>query len=85
MTGHRFHVGLDLALLRDDESGIEMEGHARLRPGRVVRISGVDRAGHLGRLAVVTKWRMVRVGAQGPFYRGYCEWVRSARELTTRG
>jgi hypothetical protein len=81
---HPFCVGVDLLVLRDDEGGLEVEGYPRLRPGRVVRLTGLDRSEHSGRLALVATWCMVKLGADGPFYRGYCEWIQPPREPATR-
>lgn len=81
---YRFHVGKDVVLRADDESGIEVEGRQRLPPGRVVRLTGVTGGGEQGRLAVVTVWRVIRLGNGSPVYRGYCEWLKSARDATGR-
>jgi hypothetical protein len=85
MTGYRFHVGRDVIVVRDDESGVEVEGRSRLPPGRVVRLTGVAGAARNGRLAVVTTWRVIRLGhSAGPTYRGYCEWLHTARDAPIR-
>lgn len=85
MTAYRFHVGRDLAIVRDDEQGVEVEGQRRLPPGRIVRLTGVAGAARGGRLAIVTVWRVIRLGhSTGPTYRGYCEWLHAARDAPVR-
>lgn len=69
----RLQLGRDARVLREDEDEVELESTARLAPGRAVLMfrTGNDE----GRVAVVCGWRLVRVGSQGPVYRGCCRWT----------
>jgi len=74
---HRLVLGRDLVLIAENEEGIEVEGCARLRPGRDVEIVppvGAPRAGE-ARRAVVHAWCVVRLGADGIRFRGVCRWL----------
>jgi hypothetical protein len=68
----RLRTGRDFVLLREDDTGVEIESGARLSPGRVVEILAPDRT----RRAVVWSWWLVAVGSSGPIYRGACRWTR---------
>ena len=74
---HRLLLGHDLVLIREDEQGIEVEGRARLRPGRdveIVRPEGAPRGGD-ARRAMVHTWRVARLGHEGTLFRGICRWL----------
>jgi hypothetical protein len=80
---YRYHVGRDLRLADRHDGGVEVEGRARLVPGRLIRLSGLAGTAPTGRLAMVKTWRLMSVDASGPFYRGYCEWVADRTEPTS--
>lgn len=73
MMRNRLQLGRDARVLREDEDEVELESTERLAPGRAVLMfrTGND----TGRVAVVSGWRLVRVGNQGPVYRGCCRWT----------
>jgi len=72
----RLRIGPEARILREDETGIEVESEARLAPGRIVLVlrSGRDE----GRVAFVLAWRLVDMGSAGPVYRGCCRWEEFA-------
>ncbi len=69
----RLLLGQDLRLMEIAEDQLWLEGSMRLRPGQAIELIGrwpglVDGP---GRARVVT-WRIVRLTAEGPYYRGCC-------------
>jgi hypothetical protein len=72
MSPSRLRAGRDFVLLREDDSGVEIESEARLSPGRVIELLSPERT----RRAVVWSWWLVAVGSDGPIYRGACRWTR---------
>jgi hypothetical protein len=69
----RVRLAAPVALVFEDEHGIEIEAPIRLAPGRTVDIVADDEASV--RLAVVWTWTLVRLVGDGPMYRGTCRWV----------
>lgn len=69
----RLRLGRDARVLREDADEVEIESTERLAPGRAVVVfrTGND----AGRVALVSGWRLVRVGSDGPVYRGCCRWT----------
>jgi len=75
-VGTRLVIGRDLVLVSESDEGLELEGRARLRPGREVDVArGPDRAGQgdVRRLLIVS-WRVARVGPAGILFRGFGRW-----------
>jgi hypothetical protein len=84
MTRQRVRVGRDVRVVSDGPDGVELEGPARLAPGRPVDIVLAAPAGVSAppvRTALVWSWSVVRVGRAGATYRGLCRW--SAGIVTT--
>jgi hypothetical protein len=77
LTHARLAVGRDLLVITEQDDGVEVEGRARLRPGRDVELvyGPVPGALPLMRRACVHTWRVVRVGRDGVLFRGFCRWV----------
>jgi hypothetical protein len=74
-------LGRDVRLLVERADGLELEGRARLAPGRPVDIvlaSATGGGADTVRPAVVWTWTLVRVGSAGALYRGLCRWTGSA-------
>jgi hypothetical protein len=75
----RVYVGRDVNVVNESPNGVELEGAARLRPGRDVEIifndGGRARAGVTVKTAVVWTWALVGVGRNGPTFRGLCRWA----------
>lgn len=69
----RLRLGPAVALVAEDEHGIEVVAAVRLLPGRTVDVVSDVTSG--SRLAVVWTWNLVRLGRNGPVYRGTCRWV----------
>jgi hypothetical protein len=70
----RLVIGRDLQLLSETDEGVEVEGRARLRPGRdieLVRGAGPPQV----RRAVLSSWRVVRIAPDGVVFRGFCQWI----------
>jgi hypothetical protein len=76
MTGQRVHVGRDLHVTEELTDGIDLEGRARLRPGLLVDLVWPSFSSSPGRVkrARVWSWSVVRLGRDGPHYRGHCRW-----------
>jgi hypothetical protein len=74
VTRLRVQLGRDLVVVGEDNEGVELEGRARLSPGRTVE---VVRAGSalVVRTATVASWCLVRMGSDGATYRGFCRWT----------
>jgi hypothetical protein len=68
------HLGPPVALVAEDAHGIEIEAPVRLAPGRTVDVVS-DRDEAVVRMAVVWTWNLIRLGREGPRYRGICRWV----------
>jgi len=67
---NRLALGRELRLISADEDVVWLEGVVRLRPGQSVELIGAwPLAGGVTRARVVT-WRITRLGAEGPIYRG---------------
>jgi hypothetical protein len=66
----RLTLGRDLRLLSADEGVLWLEGAIRLRPGQVVELIGSWPAGILEPRARVVNWRVIKIGKEGPIYRG---------------
>lgn len=71
-----WHIGRGLSVVAEDEQGVELEGPARLSPGRAIVLVGVASAPARGRRAYVASWRVLRLARGGLIYRGYCVWLR---------
>ena len=74
----RFFVGRDGRLLAERGDGVELEGRARLAPGRPVDLVLPSTGGAEGtvvKAALVWTWYVVRVGPTGALYRGICRWT----------
>jgi hypothetical protein len=77
MTGQRMYVGRDLHVTAELADGVDLEGRARLRPGLIVDLvwpAGPSAGGRVRR-ARVWSWTVVRLGRDGPHYRGHCHWA----------
>jgi hypothetical protein len=77
MSTQRVVLGRDVSLRAETAEGVDLEGAARLRPGRPVEIV---REGHPGdlprvRLALVCSWAVRSLGSAGPTYGGFCQWT----------
>ena len=66
----RLSLGRDLRLLNADEDVLWLESVMRLRPGQSVELIGAWPAAAGGSRAHVVTWRVARLGAEGPIYRG---------------
>lgn len=71
MTRTAIRLGEEAIVLREDDSGIELESPVRLAPGRWVALGP---ARGPARRALVWSWQLVAVGSTGPRYRGWCFW-----------
>jgi hypothetical protein len=69
----RLRLGRDARVLREDPDEVEIESTERVAPGRPLVV--LRTANDAGRVAVVSGWRLVRVGSHGPVYRGCCRWT----------
>lgn len=66
----RLALGRDVRLVAAADDGVWVESGVRLRPGQSVDLTGEwPGAGSHSRARVVS-WRVVRLGAEGPIYRG---------------
>lgn len=75
-----FRVGIELRLLDDLGDELVLEGRSRLQPGRVVNVAPY---GQDARRLLVTEWRLIGVGSNGPVYRGRGRLLEIAREPPT--
>jgi hypothetical protein len=77
VTGQRVRVGRDVRVVGELPDGVELQGPARVSPGRLVEVT-LAPAGEsklpATRRAMVCSWRIVGVGAGGPMFRGICRW-----------
>ena len=77
-TTPRYRVGRDLLPISVTAEAAWLEGRHRLRPGRVVALTGVPSAhGPQDRHAMVETWAVASLGRNGPVYRGKCTWIES--------
>ena len=67
---NRLSLGRDLRLIGADEDALWLEGLIRLRPGQSVQLIGPWPLSTGGSRAHVVTWRITRLGAEGPIYRG---------------
>jgi hypothetical protein len=71
-------IGRDVRVVAERPDGLELEGPARLSPGRTIDIVLADGEGG-GQAAVkpalVRSWYVIRVGRTGATYRGRCCWT----------
>jgi hypothetical protein len=73
---NRLALGRDLRLISADEDAAWLESAIRLRPGQSVELIGAwPLAARFTRARVVT-WRITRLGAEGPIYRGCLRFER---------
>jgi hypothetical protein len=66
----RLSLGCDLRLISADEDVLWLESLIRLRPGQSVELIGAWPLAAAGSRAHVVTWRITRLGAEGPIYRG---------------
>jgi hypothetical protein len=70
-------LGRDVRVVAERPEGLELEGRARLSPGRPVDLvlpAQADPAETVAKPALVWTWYVVRVGPTGATYRGVCRW-----------
>ena len=73
----RVFIGRDVDITRETQTGVELTGRLRLRPGFIVDLVPV-RPGHQTsgvRRAFVESWKIRSLGSHGPTYRGFCRWL----------
>ena len=78
MTRQRIRIGRDVRVVAERPDGLELEGPARLAPGRAVDIVLADEdGGGAGAVkpALVRSWYVIRVGRTGTTHRGRCCWT----------
>lgn len=73
---NRLALGRDLRLVSADEQVLWLEGAIRLRPGQAVELIGAWPISILDTRARVVSWRIIRIGAEGPLYRGSVRFER---------
>jgi hypothetical protein len=66
----RLSLGRDMRLISADEDALWLESLIRLRPGQSVELIGSWPLTAVGSRAHVVTWRITRLGAEGPIYRG---------------
>jgi hypothetical protein len=71
----RVWIGRDVRVVSESPEVIELEGRMRLRPGRDVDVARTGADPSAARSATVFTWRIVRVGTDGPVFRGLCRWL----------
>jgi hypothetical protein len=75
VTCRRIQVGRQLRVIRETADEVELEGAMRLSPGRTIEIVvGPGETPPVVRPASVLSWSVVRLGKEGPMYRGACRW-----------
>jgi len=83
MTRQRVRIGRDVRVVSEGPGVVELEGPARLSPGRPVDIvltpPSATASGPV-RTALVWSWSVVRVGRTGAVYRGICRWPAKAAD-----
>jgi hypothetical protein len=67
---NRIALGRDLRLVSADEQVLWLESVVRLRPGQAVELIGIWPLPVGASRARVVNWRIVRLGPEGPIYRG---------------
>lgn len=67
---NRIALGRDLRLVNADEGVLWLESVVRLRPGQCVELMGSWPLPVGSSRARVVNWRVIRLGAEGPIYRG---------------
>jgi hypothetical protein len=70
-------IGRDVRVVAERPDGLELEGPARLAPGRAIDIvlaGGEGRGQEAVKPALVRSWYVIRVGRTGATYRGICRW-----------
>ena len=78
VTRQRVRIGRDVRVVAERPDGLELEGPARLSPGRAIDIVLADeqRSGEAAvKPAFVRSWYVIRVGRTGATYRGRCCWT----------
>jgi hypothetical protein len=74
VTRQRVWVDRGVTLVASLPEGVELEGALRLRPGREIDLV-LSADPPETRQAVVWTWCLVRVGSEGPVFRGVCRWT----------
>ena len=67
---NRIALGRELRLISADSDILWLESVVRLRPGQSVELLGTWPLPPACRRARVVAWRLVRLGGEGPIYRG---------------
>jgi hypothetical protein len=67
---NRLALGRDLRLVSSEHDVIWLESAMRLRPGQSVELIGAWPVVAGASSARVINWRVVRLGGEGPIYRG---------------
>jgi len=67
---NRLALGRELRLISADEDVLWLESAMRLRPGQFVELIGSWPLASVGSRARVVTWRLTRLAAEGPIYRG---------------
>jgi hypothetical protein len=67
---NRLSLGRELRLIGVDDDAVWLEGVVRLRPGQSVELIGAWPIAPGSTRARVVTWRLTRLGAEGPIYRG---------------
>ena len=67
---NRLALGRELRLISADEDVLWLESGMRLRPGQSVELIGSWPLPVGDSRARVVHWRVIRLGAEGPIYRG---------------
>jgi hypothetical protein len=78
VTRQRVRIGRDVRVVAERPDGLELEGPARLPPGRAIDIVLADdqKSGEAAvKPAFVRSWYVIRVGRTGATYRGRCCWT----------
>jgi hypothetical protein len=72
----RLALGRELRLLSADTDVVWLESVMRLRPGQSVELIGAWPLGSGQTRARVVNWRIIRLCAEGPIYRGCLRFER---------
>jgi hypothetical protein len=77
MTTQRVWLDRDLVVISERQTGLELVGPVRLRPGAPVEVmSRIHASGPpTKRVAVVWTWQLTGMGSEGPRYRGCLNWI----------
>ena len=77
MTSQRVRLGRDVRVVSEHTDGLELEGAARLAPGRPIDLvlppTGAAATPTI-KEAMLCSWAVVRVGSGGLMFRGCCKW-----------